>query len=154
MDQRLDDIAAANDAAIPVRPDTAGEARIIQHMREQGTLPRWEAKDVPPPAVPKTIHRLVLALAGGIRLKIDDEFHGRMVYIHLPREATGFRWDCPLNDIARDLPARLLPVFRAAVADLEQITAAENIAGMRREIDAEREAALAEFEQVTGGEEV
>ena len=99
--------------------DTPAEAAIVQHMRESGTLPAWEMSYRPPDAA-KTVSTITLTLAGGLRISTDDEYHYRCIFASFPRETTQFPMDAPLALIAAELPARLLPVLRAAVADLER----------------------------------
>ena len=103
--------------------DTPAEAAVVEAMRESGTLSRWAMTEQPPAFQPKIVHKGCLQLAGGLEIHIDDEYHSRFVTAILPRDVTNFPWDSPLNTMAAELPGRLLPVLRAAVADLEQIVA-------------------------------
>lgn len=105
--------------------DTPAEAAIVQDMRESGMLPRWEIKDIPPESR-QPVRHISLTLAGGLRLTADDQFHGRIVCCLVPSSVASFPWDTPLETIARELPAKLLPVLREALPDLEQIVAAES----------------------------
>jgi hypothetical protein len=77
----------------------------------------WIVADLTEPA-PKHIRKFTLDL-GGMTVSTDDQFSGRMVYVTLAREITRFDYDTPLETVASELPARLLPVLRAAVEQLE-----------------------------------
>ncbi len=86
-----------------------------------GVLSRWKSETITPRPEPALIRKITLELDGGLTIKTDNEFHSRIVYVTVPSEVTKFKWDESLDVMAREIPRRLLPVLRAAVADLERI---------------------------------
>ena len=102
----------------------AAEAAIIQQMREDGQLPpRWKI-ETEKPVAPQGYRRFRLRLDGGLELAIDDQF--KTVIVEARFTTVHFLFGAPLEACAARLPGLVLPVLRAAVADLERMVAAQH----------------------------
>lgn len=114
---RMEAAADAHEAA--ARPDTPDEAAIVEHMRESGTLPSWVMETEPPPMSPPPL-KARRTLPCGVVLWAERSSGGYFYHgITLPgiSHKAGFDFDSAL----RDLPAEILAVLSAAIADLRRI---------------------------------
>mgnify|MGYP000955498399 CR=1 FL=1 len=116
----------------------AAEAAIIQQMREDGQLPQWPIPASDPssdplprwkietekPVAPQGYRRFRLRLDGGLELAIDDQF--KTVIVEARFTTVHFPFGAQLEACAARLPGLVLPVLRAAVADLERMVAAQH----------------------------
>ena len=121
MSTELTEAQAAGYGAELRQLDEAVDAAIAA----DATMPAWNVTtSLKPPEEPVIIHihRLLLA-AGGLEVTIDDEYYTRIAFLHVTREALTFDSNAPIDQCAAEIPARLLPILRAAVSDLERMVA-------------------------------
>jgi len=109
--------AASSPADYHERLEQAVEAAVMEPFA------RWEIKDMPPPAIkpPRPYRSFRLKLDGGLWIHMDDQFHTVIPVLYLSVGNSWFTHYETIEECASDLPAKLLPVLKAAVADLEKI---------------------------------
>ena len=101
----------------------AAEETILGQMQQDGLLPRWKI-ETEKPVAPQGYRRFRLRLDGGLELAIDDQF--KTVIVEARFTTVHFPFGAQLEACAARLPGLVLPVLRAAVADLERMVAAQH----------------------------
>ena len=107
--------------------DTADEAAIVQHMRDQGTLPQWEQEVNPPPLEPPP-RKARLRLPCGAVIWAERSpggyfYHGIHLrgFCHHGMMSARKLEPGDFDGLLRALPGAVLAEMEAAVADLRQI---------------------------------
>jgi len=85
-------------------------------------LAGWKITEHPTPvAPPKPQRTFSLPLNGGLLVQMDDRFAHCIPWLCLSGSNQWFSYDADIQDCAREVPAKLLSVLKAAVADLERM---------------------------------